>query len=104
MFRKVYNSSSGKVADGPKFSVYIYRHPLESGQEKWHVHFVRKSDGIDAKISIWNFSLMRPTEFDRKTVKVLIEWSFEHRHFLRRKWVQHVLRPFRTSMGKGSNE
>lgn len=46
MFRKVYNSSSGKIADGRKFSVYIYRHPLESGQERWHVHFVRKSDGI----------------------------------------------------------
>ncbi|MBD65439.1 MAG: hypothetical protein CME62_09545 [Halobacteriovoraceae bacterium] len=100
MFRRVYNRDSGKVAENDNFNIYVYRHPLESGQEKWHVHFVRKSDGSDAKISLWDFSLMRPTSFDRDTIKAFIEWTYINRHFLRRKWVQHVLRPFFKSLGK----
>jgi len=100
MFRRVYNKGAGKVAENENFAVYIYKHPTESGQEKWHVHFVRKSDSVDAKISLWNFCLMRPTQFDRNTVKLFAEWTYENRHFLRRKWVQNVLRPFFISLGK----
>ncbi len=90
MFRRVYNKGVGKVAENEDFAVYIYTHPNESGQEKWHVHFVRKSDEKDAKISLWDFTIMRPTSFDRNTVKMFAEWTYQNRHFLRRKWVQHV--------------
>lgn len=64
------------MAENDKFSVYVYHHPTESGQEKWHAHFVRKSDGTDAKISLWNFYLMRKTNFDRDTVKSFAEWTY----------------------------
>jgi hypothetical protein len=100
MIRRVYNDKGGKVAENDKFSIYVYKHPTESGQERWHAHFVRRSDGTDAKISLWDFSLMRATSFDRNTVKAFIEWTYINRHFLRRKWVQNVLRPFLKSLGK----
>ena len=101
MFRRVYNNKNGKVAENDKFIVYIYMFPNESGQEKAHVHFVRRtSDTADAKINLWNFELMRPTKFDRKTVKCFVEWTYENRHFLRRKWLQNVLRSFYKSLGK----
>ena len=100
MFRRVYGRIDGRVAENDQFIVNIYKHPDESGQEKWHVHFVRRSDGADAKIGIWNFELMRKTTFDRKTVKNFVEWTYENRHYLRRKWLQNVLRPFMKSLGK----
>ena len=98
MFKRVYNGSTGKVAENKQFSVYIYHHPRESRQERWHVHFVRKSDRLDVKISLWDFGLMRKTQFDRLSVKVFVEWTYFNRHFLRRKWVQNVLKPYYQSM------
>ena len=100
MMRRVYNDPGGKVAESTDFKVFVYLHPTESGQKKWHAHFVRKSDGADAKISLWDFHLMRPTSFDRSTIKVFVEWTFHNRHFLRKKWVQNVLRPFLKSLEK----
>ncbi len=104
MFRRVYNRADGRVAENEHFTVNIYRHPDESGQEKWHVHFVRRSDGVDAKISIWNYSLMRKTAFDRATVKNFVEWTYENRSYLRKKWVKYVLKPFLESLKKNENK
>ncbi len=100
MFERVYDGTTGKVAENDKFAIYVYKHPAESGQEKWHAHFVRKSDNVDVKLSLWNFYPMRPTQFDRGTVKAFAQWTCENRHFLRRKWVQNVLRPFFKSIEK----
>lgn len=100
MFRRLYNRKDNRVAENRFFTVHVYIHPGESGQEKWHVHFVRKSDGVDAKISLWNFYLMRKTSFDRMTVKKFQKWTYENRHYLRRKWVQNVLKPFFQALGK----
>ncbi len=100
MFRRVYGRGGGKVAENESFVVYVYLHPKESGQEKWHVHIVRRSDGADAKINLWTFELMRTTAFDRTTIKEFISWIYYNRHYLRRKWLQHVLKPFYESLGK----
>lgn len=88
------------MAESDNFIVCIYRHPDESGQEKWHVHFVRRSDRADAKINLWTYDLMRPTSFDRATVNSFIEWTYINRSYLRRKWLKHVLRPFQLSLKK----
>lgn len=104
MIRRVYGREDGKVAESPKFSIYIYPHPNESGQEKWHVHVVRRSDGCDAKFSLWTYKIMRKTSFDRTTVEYFNVWVYENRHFLRRKWVRNVLIPFRISLGKSRNK
>jgi len=100
MFRRVYDRQDSRVAENEHFAVHVYRHPEESGQEKWHAHFVRKSDGADAKISVWDYSLMRRTKFDRKTVKHFIEWTYINRHYLRKRWFQNVLKPFKQSLGR----
>lgn len=100
MFKRLYNRGDGRVAENRNFTVDIYRFPDESGQAKWHVHFVRRSDGADAKISLWNFHLLRPTAFDRAAVKLFIKWTYENRHYLRRKWLQLVLKPFYRSLEK----
>lgn len=89
-FDRIYNKSS-VVAESDKFQVKIYLYPEEGGS--WHVHIVRKSDGADVKIRLWDFELKRPTSFNRKTVMGFQKWVKESRHYLRKKWTQKVLAP-----------
>jgi hypothetical protein len=84
---------SAVVAENAKFQVKIYLFPNEGG--RWHVHLVRKSDGADVKIGLWDFELKRPTKFSKATVKSFQKWVFENRSYLRRKWVQNVLNPMK---------
>lgn len=92
MFQRVYDDTA-VVAENDNYQVKIYLFPNEGG--KWHVHLVRKSDGTDAKISLWDFMLIRPTKFSRKTIMTFQKWVFDNRHYLRKKWVQKVLNPMR---------
>ena len=88
LFQRIYGVSA-VVAENENFQVKVYSFPNEGGL--WHVHFVRRSDGADAKIGLWDFELKRPTPFSRSTVKIFQIWVFENRSYLRRKWVQKVL-------------
>jgi len=92
MFQRVYDTSA-VVAENDKFHVKIYLFPREGG--RWHVHIVRKSDGADAKIGLWDFELKRPTVFSKKTVMEFQKWVYENRHYLRKKWVQKVFNPLK---------
>jgi hypothetical protein len=92
MFRRVYGAST-VVAENENFQVKVDLFPKEGGS--WHVHLVRKSDGADAKIGLWDFELKRPTTFSRATIKEFQIWVFENRSYLRRKWVQKVLSPMK---------
>ena len=85
--------TSAVVAENKSFQVKIYLFPREGGT--WHVHIVRRSDGADAKIGLWDFELKRPTPFSRSAVKVFQEWIYNNRHYLRKKWVQKVLNPMK---------
>ena len=98
VFRRVYKQGP-VIAENDNFQVKIYLHPNEGGG--WHVHFVRKSDGTDVKIGLWDFELKRPTKFTRTTVIDFQKWVFENRHYLRRKWVQHVVNPMKLQKKKG---
>lgn len=92
MFRRVYDTSA-VVAENDKFQVKIYLFPNEGG--RWHVHIVRRSDGMDAKIGLWDFELKRPTQFSKSTVKIFQLWIYENRSYLRKKWIQKVLNPMK---------
>ena len=102
LFERVYGASV-VVAENDKFQVKIYLFPYEGG--KWHVHIVRKSDGADAKIGLWDFDLKRPSKFSKATINKFQTWVYENRSYLRRKWVQKVLNPmklFKSSKEGGS--
>src|SRR3989338_7110593 len=98
MFRRVYDTSA-VVAENDKYQVKIYLYPREGGG--WHVHIVRKSDGADVKIGLWDFELKRPTKFSRSTVQEFQKWVFENRTYLRKKWTQKVVNPRRRFLKKG---
>jgi hypothetical protein len=95
-FSRIRGSLTAVVAENDKIQVKIYLFPHEGG--RWHVHFVRKSDGVDAKIGLWDFELKRPTEFSRAAVRTFQLWVYENRSYLRRKWVQKVLSPSRKEL------
>ena len=95
MFQRVYDTSA-VVAENDKFQVKIYLFPNEGG--RWHVHIVRRSDGADAKIGLWDFELKRPSTFSRATIKEFQTWVYENRSYLRRKWLQKVLDPLEISI------
>src|SRR5258708_1291622 len=92
MFQRVYDTSA-VVAENGNFQVKIYLFPNEGG--RWHVHIVRKSDGADVKIGLWDFELKRPTSFSKKAVKEFQEWVYNNRYYLRKKWVQKVFNPMK---------
>jgi len=72
MFRRIYGKTP-IVAENEKFQVKIYLFPDEGGL--WHVHIVRKSDGADAKIGLWDFELKRPSKFSKKSTQNSQRWS-----------------------------
>ena len=98
VFHRVYDTSA-VVAENDKFQVKVYLYPNEGGG--WHVHIVRKSDGTDAKIGLWDFELKRPTKFSRSTVRVFQQWIYENRSYLRKKWMQKVVNPRNRFLKKG---
>ena len=92
VFKRVYDTSA-VVAENENFQIKIYLFPHEGG--KWHVHIVRRSDGADVKIGLWDFELKRPTPFSKGTVKMFQEWVYDNRHYLRKKWVQKIFNPMK---------
>lgn len=101
MFRRIHDRAS-VVAENDNFQVKIYLFPNEGG--KWHVHIVRKSDGADVKIGLWDFELKRPTSFTKATVMNFQHWVYENRSYLRRKWVKNVLNPMKLFMKEEEHE
>lgn len=98
VFQRLYDTSA-VVAENENYQVKIYLFPNEGGL--WHVHIVRKSDGIDAKIGLWDFELKRPTKFTRSTVQDFQRWVYENRSYLRKKWMQKVVNPRNRFLKKG---
>ena len=70
------------IAENEKFTVKVYE--KDGGIQ--HVHFVRKIDGADLKLSLETLLPLRATRFDRQSVKTCMLWLNENLSYVKRKW------------------
>ncbi|MBL7664530.1 MAG: DUF4160 domain-containing protein [Bacteriovoracaceae bacterium] len=74
----------GTVIENEKWKIKVFAPPKEHGPP--HVHVIAKGEKAEVKISLVTLGVIGSTNFDKRTVKGIINYIHENYEFLWKCW------------------